>query len=161
MQDDDVQPVHEAARIVEQRPAHCVSMCDHCKWLFFCPICWVSTQWLSSSNWLARGERRSRCVHFCAMHSQCLPKTVVTAEETLPVFRNSLVPTKCLTRVELTCQMIIPLVPCMLITWTGGHVFLSFFSGGNESLCAHPLTEADLLCQIFEKQIWITWSICA
>ena len=128
MQDDDVQPVHEAARIVEQRPAHCVSMCDHCKWFFFCPPCWVSTQWLSSSNWLARGERRSRCVHFCAMHSQCLPKTVVTAEETLPVFRNSLVPTKCLTRVELTCQMIIPLVPCMLITWTGGHVVFFFLS---------------------------------
>ena len=35
----------------------------------------------------------------------------VTAEETLPVFHNSLVPTKCLTRVELTCPMIIPLVP--------------------------------------------------
>jgi len=33
----------------------------------------------------------------------------VTAEETLPVFRDSLVPTKCLTRVELTCPMIIPL----------------------------------------------------
>ena len=43
---------------------------------FFGPPCWMSTQWLSSSNWLARGGRRSRCVHFCAIHSQCLPKTV-------------------------------------------------------------------------------------
>jgi len=38
---------------------------------FFGPPCWVSTQWLSSSKWLARGGRRSRCVYFCAMHSQC------------------------------------------------------------------------------------------
>jgi len=36
----------------------------------------VSTQWLSSSWWLARGGRRSRCVHFCAIHSQRLPKIV-------------------------------------------------------------------------------------
>ena len=43
---------------------------------FFGPPCLVSTQWLSSSKWLARGVRRSRCVHFYAMHSQCLPKTV-------------------------------------------------------------------------------------
>ena len=42
----------------------------------FLPPCRVSTQWLGSSKWLARGGRRSRCVHFCAMHSQCLPKTV-------------------------------------------------------------------------------------
>ena len=40
------------------------------------PPCRVSTQWLGSSKWLARGGRRSRCVHFCEMHSQCLPKTV-------------------------------------------------------------------------------------
>jgi hypothetical protein len=39
----------------------------------------VSTQWLSSSKWLARGGRRSRCVHFCAMHSRCLPKIVLTS----------------------------------------------------------------------------------
>ena len=43
----------------------------------FLPPCRVSTQWLGSSKWLARGGRRSRCVHFCAMHSQCLPKTVL------------------------------------------------------------------------------------
>ena len=43
---------------------------------FLRPPCWMSTQWLSSSKWLARGGRRSRCVHFCAVHSQCLPKTV-------------------------------------------------------------------------------------
>jgi len=42
----------------------------------------------------------------------------VTAEETLPVFRNSLVPAKCFTRAKLTCPMIMPLVPCMLITCT-------------------------------------------
>jgi len=45
--------------------------------LFFLPPCRVSTQWLGSSKWLARGGRRSRCVHFCVMHSQCLPKTVI------------------------------------------------------------------------------------
>jgi len=44
--------------------------------MLFLPPCRVSTQWLSDSKWLARGGRRSRCVHFCAMHSQCLPKTV-------------------------------------------------------------------------------------
>jgi len=39
---------------------------------FFWPPCWVSTQWLSSSKWPARGGRRSRCVHFCAYtHSAC------------------------------------------------------------------------------------------
>jgi len=27
MEDDDVQPVHGEARIVEQHPAHCVSVC--------------------------------------------------------------------------------------------------------------------------------------
>ena len=43
---------------------------------FFLPPCRVST----SSKWLARGGRRSRCVHFCAMHSQCLPKTVLTVD---------------------------------------------------------------------------------
>ena len=42
------------------------------------PACCVSTQWLSSSKWLTRGGRRSRCVHFCAMYSQCLPKTVTS-----------------------------------------------------------------------------------
>ena len=44
---------------------------------FFFPPCRVSTLWLSSSKWIARGGRRFRCVHFCAMHSQCLPKTVI------------------------------------------------------------------------------------
>jgi len=43
---------------------------------FFGPSCWVSTLWLSSSKWLARGGRRFRCVDFCALHWQCLPKTV-------------------------------------------------------------------------------------
>ena len=43
---------------------------------FFLPPCRMSTQWLGSSKWLARGGRRSRCVQFCPMHSQCLPKTV-------------------------------------------------------------------------------------
>jgi len=45
-------------------------------WTFFLPPYQVSTQCLSSSKWLTRGGRRRRCVHFCAMHSQCLPKTV-------------------------------------------------------------------------------------
>jgi len=44
--------------------------------MLFLPPCRVSTQWLSSSKWLARGGRPSRYVNFCAMHSQCLPKTV-------------------------------------------------------------------------------------
>ena len=43
---------------------------------FFWPPYQVSTQCLSRSRWLTRGGRRRRCVHFCAMHSQCLPKTV-------------------------------------------------------------------------------------
>jgi len=43
----------------------------------FLPPYWVSTQWLSSSKWLPRGGGCSRCVNFCAMHSQCLPKTVM------------------------------------------------------------------------------------
>jgi len=47
-------------------------------WLFFLTPYQVSTQCLSTSEWLTRGGRRSRCVHFCAMHSQCLPKTVVS-----------------------------------------------------------------------------------
>ena len=47
---------------------------DFCFW----PSCWVSTQWLSSSKWLARGGRHFRCVHFCALNSQCLPKTVMS-----------------------------------------------------------------------------------
>ena len=42
----------------------------------FLPPYQVSTQCLSSSKRLTRGGRRPRCVHFCAMHSQCLPKTV-------------------------------------------------------------------------------------
>jgi len=48
--------------------------------LFFWPSCWVSTHRLSSSKWLARGGWRFRCVHFCALHSQCLPKTVEEIE---------------------------------------------------------------------------------
>jgi len=59
-------------------PAHACSLFDSRRvviW-FFWPSCWVSTQWLSSSKWLPRGGRRFRCVHFCALHSQCLPKTV-------------------------------------------------------------------------------------
>jgi len=40
----------------------------------------------------------------------------VTGEETFLVFQSSLVATKCLTRVEMTCLMIIPLIPCMLMT---------------------------------------------
>jgi len=48
-----------------------------CVCVFFLgPSCWVSTLWLSSSKWLARGGRRFRCVDFCALHWQCLPKTV-------------------------------------------------------------------------------------
>ena len=43
---------------------------------FFWPPYQVSTQCLSSSKWLTRGGKRPRCVHFCAVHSQCLPKTV-------------------------------------------------------------------------------------
>jgi len=46
--------------------------------MLFWPPYRVSTQWLSSSMWLARGWRVSRCVYFYAMHSQCLPKTVPT-----------------------------------------------------------------------------------
>jgi len=48
------------------------------------PPCRVSTHWLSSSKWIAaRGGRCSRCVHFCAMHLQCLPKTVRSVTVTL------------------------------------------------------------------------------
>jgi len=32
---------------------------------FFWPSYWVSTQWLSSSKWLARGGRRFRCAFLC------------------------------------------------------------------------------------------------
>jgi len=49
-------------------------------WFFFWPSCWVSTQWLSSSKWLARGGKRFRFVHFRALHSQCLPKTVLVTK---------------------------------------------------------------------------------
>jgi len=51
--------------------------------IFFWPSCWASTQWLSSIKWLARGGRRFRCVHFCALHSQCLPKAVVLGHVTI------------------------------------------------------------------------------
>ena len=45
--------------------------------MFFWPSCLVSTQWLSSSKRQPRGGRRFRSfVHFCALHSQCWPKTV-------------------------------------------------------------------------------------
>ena len=47
---------------------------------FFWPPYQVSTQCLSSSKWLTRGGRRPRCVHFCAMLSQCLPKAVQWTE---------------------------------------------------------------------------------
>jgi len=57
------------------------------------------------------------CVTFCCDAGTSIV-FCVTAEEMLPVFCNSYVPTKCLTRVELTCPMVIPLLPCMLITWT-------------------------------------------
>ena len=62
--------------------------------LTFCfwPSCWVSTQWLSSSKCLARGGRRFRCVHFCALHSQCLPKTVGEGTELWKDFLRYKVP---------------------------------------------------------------------
>ena len=61
--------------VLGSSPNHAYLLSD-----FFWPPYQVSTQSLSSSTWLTRGGRCRRCVHFCAMHSQCLPKTVVGCE---------------------------------------------------------------------------------
>ena len=67
--------MHETwSKVIEVRNPN---MTHRLVYTIFLPPCRVSTQWLGSSKWLARGGRRSRCAHLCAMHSQCLPKTVL------------------------------------------------------------------------------------